>query len=46
MRELTSVDYVLAKNYLDRANLNLINARYDCYIYNKILDYYQGRLSL
>ncbi|MBB5394312.1 MULTISPECIES: TolC family protein [unclassified Mucilaginibacter] len=43
---LTSVDYVLAKNYLDRANLNLINARYDCYIYNKILDYYQGRLSL
>lgn len=42
---LTSVDYVLAKNYLDRANINLINARYDCYIYNKILDYYQGRLS-
>jgi len=43
---LTSVDFVLAKNYLDRANLNLINARYECYIYNKILDYYQGRLSL
>ncbi|QXV64577.1 TolC family protein [Mucilaginibacter sp. 21P] len=43
---LNSVDYVLAKNYLDRANFNLINARYDCYIYNKILDYYQGRLSL
>jgi outer membrane protein len=43
---LTSVDYVLAKNYLDRANLNLINARYDCYIYNKILDYYQGHLAL
>jgi outer membrane protein len=43
---LTSVDFVLAKNYLDRANLNLINARYDCYIYNKILDYYQGRLAL
>ncbi|RFZ94211.1 TolC family protein [Mucilaginibacter conchicola] len=43
---LNSVDYVLAKNYLDRANLNLINARYDCYIYNKILDYYQGRLTL
>lgn len=43
---LTSVDFVLAKNNLDRAKLNLINARYDCYIYNKILDYYQGRLAL
>ncbi|MFD0765068.1 TolC family protein [Mucilaginibacter lutimaris] len=43
---LNSVEFVLAKNYLDRANLNLINARYDCVIYNKILDYYQGRLSL
>lgn len=43
---LTSVDFVVAKNNLDRANLNLINARYDCFIYNKILDYYQGRLSL
>ncbi len=43
---LNSVEFVLSKNYLDRANLNLINARYDCFIYNKILDYYQGRLSL
>lgn len=43
---LTSVDFVVAKNNLDRANLNLINARYDCYIYNKILDYYQGKLAL
>jgi outer membrane protein len=43
---LTSVDFVLAKNYVDKANLNLINARYDCFIYNKILDYYQGRLAL
>jgi len=43
---LTSVDFVVAKNNLDRANFNLINARYDCYIYNKILDYYQGRLAL
>ncbi|MBD1384971.1 TolC family protein [Mucilaginibacter rigui] len=43
---LNSVEYVLAKNYMDRANLNLINARYDCYIYNKILDYYQGHLAL
>ncbi|TWR31360.1 TolC family protein [Mucilaginibacter pallidiroseus] len=43
---LTSVDFVLVKNYLDRANLNVINARYQCFIYNKILDYYQGKLSL
>ncbi|TSD66892.1 TolC family protein [Inquilinus sp. KBS0705] len=43
---LTSVDFVVAKNNLDRANLNLINARYDCYIYSKILDYYQGKLAL
>jgi outer membrane protein len=43
---LTSVDFVVAKNNLDRANLNLINARYDCFIFNKILDYYQGKLDL
>lgn len=43
---LTSYDFVLAKNNLDRSKINLINARYDCYIYNKILDYYQGKLTL
>ncbi|RFZ84656.1 TolC family protein [Mucilaginibacter terrenus] len=43
---LTSVDFVVAKNNLDRAKINLINSRYDVYIYNKILDYYQGKLSL
>ncbi|MBS7563358.1 TolC family protein [Mucilaginibacter sp. Bleaf8] len=43
---LNSVDYIVAKNNLDRANNNLINARYDYYIRTKILDYYQGRLSL
>lgn len=43
---LTSYDFVLAKNNLDRSKINLINARYDCYIYNKILDYYQGKLAL
>lgn len=42
---LTSVDYIVAKNNLDRANNNLINARYDYYIRTKILDYYQGNLS-
>ncbi|WP_345951812.1 TolC family protein [Mucilaginibacter sp. PAMB04274] len=42
---LTSVDYIVAKNNLDRANNNLINARYDYYIRTKILDYYQGKLN-
>lgn len=42
---LTSVDYIIAKNNLDAANLNLISARYDYYIGSKILDYYQGKLS-
>jgi outer membrane protein len=42
---LTSVDYIVAKNNLDRANNNLINARYDYYIRTKILSYYQGDLS-
>jgi outer membrane protein len=43
---LTSVDFIIAKNNLDAANLNLISARYDYFIYSKILDYYQGKLSL
>ena len=42
---LTSVDYIIAKNNLDAANVNLISARYDYYIDSKILDYYQGKLS-
>jgi outer membrane protein len=43
---LTTYEFVQAKNNFDRTNINLINSRYDCYIYNKILDYYQGRLAL
>ncbi|OOQ62056.1 TolC family protein [Mucilaginibacter pedocola] len=43
---LTSVDFVVAKNNLDRTKIGLINATYSVYIYNKILDYYQGKLSL
>ena len=42
---LTSVDFIIAKNNLDSANVNLISARYDYFIYSKILDYYQGKLS-
>ncbi|HEX6181347.1 MAG TPA: TolC family protein [Chitinophagaceae bacterium] len=39
----TSVDYLVAKNNVDRANLNLINARYEYAFRVKILDYYQNK---
>ena len=42
---ITSVDYIIAKNNLDNAKLNLISAKYDYYTSNKLLDYYQGKLS-
>lgn len=38
----TSVDYLIAKNNLDRANINLISAKYDFVLRKKILDYYEG----
>jgi outer membrane protein len=37
-----SIDYLTAKNNLDRANLNLINAKYEYVLRIKILDYYKG----
>lgn len=40
---ITSVDYLITKNNLDRANINLISARYDYLFRTKILDYYQAR---
>jgi outer membrane protein len=43
---LTSVDYVIAKNNVDRANLNLSAARYNYIFRMKILEYYEGRLTL
>lgn len=39
----TSVDYLIAKNNMDRANINLIIARYDFLLRTKILDFYQGK---
>ncbi|HEY6503052.1 MAG TPA: TolC family protein [Chitinophagaceae bacterium] len=38
-----SIDYLTAKNSLDRANINLIIAKYDYVLRIKILDYYQGK---
>jgi outer membrane protein len=43
---ITSVDYVIAKNNYDRANINLSVARYAYIFRTKILEYYQGRLTL
>lgn len=40
---ITSVDYLIAKNNLDRANINLIISKYDFVLRSKILDYYQGK---
>ena len=42
----TQIDYLIAKNNLDRANINLISAKYDYIFQTKILDYYQGKLVL
>lgn len=39
----TTIDYLTAKNNLDRANVNLINAKYDFVVRTKILDYYEGK---
>ena len=40
---MTSVDYLIAKNNLDRSNTNLIISRYDFVLRSKVLDYYQGK---
>jgi outer membrane protein len=38
----TSIDYLTAKDRLDRANVNLLNAKYDFILRKRILDYYRG----
>jgi outer membrane protein len=38
----TSIDYLISKDRLDRANINLVNARYDFLLRKRILDYYKG----
>lgn len=39
----TSVDYLTAKNNLDRANISVITEKYNYVLRTKILDYYQGK---
>ncbi len=43
---INQVDYLIAKNNVDRANANLILTKYDYIFRLKILDYYQNKLSL
>jgi outer membrane protein len=38
-----SIDYLITKNNFDRANIDLIAAKYDYVLRTKILDYYQGK---
>lgn len=40
---ITSVDYLVAKNNLDRAKSNLIVSKYDFLLREKILNFYAGR---
>lgn len=43
---ITQIDYLIAKNNVDRAKTNLIFAKYDYLFRMKILDYYRGNLTL
>ncbi len=40
---ITSVDYLIAKNNLNRAQNNLITAKYDFVLREKVLNYYSGK---
>lgn len=40
-----SIDYLTAKNNLDRANTNFIISKYDYVLRTRILDYYQGKAA-
>lgn len=40
---ITSVDYLIAKNNLNRAQSNLIIVKYDFVLRGKVLDYYGGK---
>jgi outer membrane protein len=43
---ITQVDYLVAKNNVDRARINYILAKYDYVYRSKIVDYYNGNLVL
>jgi len=43
---INQVDYIIAKNNVERARINFISAKYDYIFRTKILDYYQNKLTL
>lgn len=43
---INSVDYITVENLLNQARLNLIAAKYNYILDNRIMDYYQGRLGI
>lgn len=42
---INSVDFLIAKNKMDSANANLVIARYQWHLRQRIVDYYNGELS-
>ncbi|MEO6491183.1 MAG: TolC family protein [Ferruginibacter sp.] len=42
---INSVEYLIIKNNLDRASINLTVARYEYLLRSKVLDFYQGNLK-
>jgi outer membrane protein len=42
---INSAEYLIVKNNLDRAKVNLITATYEYLLRTRILDFYQGKLS-
>lgn len=44
--DINSVDFLIAKNKLDNANANLIIARYQWHLRQRIVDYYNGEMIL
>ena len=43
---INSVEFLIAKNKMDTANANLVIARYQWHLRQRIVDYYNGQLSL
>jgi len=43
---INSVEYLIAKNKLDNANANLVIARYQWHLRQRIVDYYNGEMAL
>jgi len=43
---INSVEYLVAKNKLDNASANLVIARYQWHLRQRIVDYYRGELAL